>query len=167
MVAEPHHITTFLIHFVRCTMTRHALITSLVLALVLLSCSEPEPKPIVYGSDQCAACRMGITDQKFGAELVTTKGKTYVFDSPECMIEFAEGGTVPKDDVHSLWVTDFLQPGTLIDARTACYLESDMIHSPMGLNVAAFRDEHACERARVNFVGTQRRYPDVVNLVMN
>jgi copper chaperone NosL len=148
-------------------MKRILIILSTLMSLMIVSCSEPKPQPIAYGTAQCAACRMGITDQKFGSELVTTKGKTYVFDSPECMIEFAEGGTVAKDEIHSLWVTDFLQPGTLIDARTAWYLESDMIHSPMGLNVAAFRDEHACERARVNFVGTPRRYADVVDLVMN
>lgn len=144
-----------------------ALIITSILACALLvaSCSEPEPKNIAYGSDQCASCRMGITDQKFGSEIVTKTGKSYMFDSPECMIEWAEGGSVQKSDIHSYWVTDFLQPGSLIEARTACYLESDMIHSPMGMNVAAFRDQHACERARVNFVGKVRTFDDVVHLV--
>lgn len=143
------------------------LIISSVLACVVLitSCSEPEPRNIAYGSDQCASCRMAVTDQKFGAEIVTTTGKIYTFDSPECMIEWTEGGSVSKSDILSYWVTDFLQPGSLIEARTACYLESEMIHSPMGLNVAAFRDQHACERARVNFVGTVRTFDDVSHLV--
>lgn len=110
---------------------------------------------------------MGTTDQKFGAEIVMKTGKTFVFDSPECMIEWAEGTTVKKIDIHSFWVTDFINPGTLIDARTACYLESDMIHSPMGLNVAAFRDNNSCERARVNFVGKVRTFDEVLTLPNN
>lgn len=143
------------------------LISIMSISIFLPSCSDPEPKAIVYGSEQCTSCRMGITDQKFGAEIIMKTGKGYVFDSPECMIEWAEGTVVKKSEIHSYWVTDFINPGTLIDARTACYLESDMIHSPMGLNVAAFRDSNACERARVNFVGKARTFDEVLTLVNN
>lgn len=145
-------------------MIMRLIIVFLFCEFLLTSCSGPEAKPIMYGTDQCAACRMGIADQKFGSELVTSTGKSYVFDSPECMIEFAHGGNVDAKQVHSVWVTDFINPGTLIDARSAWYLASDMIKSPMGLNVAAFADQQAAERARINYVGTLMRYDGVVAL---
>jgi len=108
---------------------------------------------------------MGITDQKFGAELLMNTGKSHVFDSPECMIEWVKGGTVVESGIHSYWVTDFVNPGTLIEAKSAWYLESDMIHSPMGLNVAAFHDSVNCDAAHHSFVGTVRTFDEVTHLV--
>lgn len=137
----------------------------LSVGFIIASCNDPAPRPINYGSDQCATCRMDISDPKYGAEVVTTTGKTFVFDSPECMIEFTRGTEVDSSQVHSLWVTDFINPGTLIEAHSAWYLKSDMIHSPMGLNVAAFTSKEAADRARINFVGTVLRYTAVAALV--
>jgi len=110
---------------------------------------------------------MAISDEKFGSEAIMNTGKMFVFDSPECMIGWYEGGTVHKADVQSLWVTEFIHPETLIDARTATYLESRMIRSPMGLNVAAFRDKESCERAEISFDGSVRTFDEVVALATN
>jgi len=133
--------------------------------IIHTGCSSPESRPISYGQEDCASCRMRITDRKFGAELVTVTGKTYVFDAPECMLGFVRTGTtVRADDVHSLWVTDFVRPGTLIDARAAYYLESEMIHSPMGMNTAAFGAASDRDRAALSFPGTVRNYDAVYGL---
>jgi len=108
---------------------------------------------------------MRITDRKFGAELVTSTGKTYVFDAPECMLgSVRSGNPVSKDNIHSLWVTDFVRPGTLINAQTAFYLESDMIRSPMGMNVAAFSMASDRDRAAMSFPGSARNYDAVYEL---
>ncbi|GMV54051.1 MAG: hypothetical protein D8M52_04330 [Chlorobi bacterium] len=138
----------------------------LLTLLFLVACSEPAPRGINYDKEQCASCKMGITDQKFGAEIVTKKGKIFVFDAPECMINYIQAGTVSSDDVHSLWVTNFLEPGTLIKAETACYLHSDMIHSPMTLDVAAFKDSATCEKVRLNFAGDVLNFDAVRKLVL-
>ncbi len=60
----------------------------LLLSLVTASCGS-NPEPINYGHDECEFCRMQISDNRYGAELVTDKGKVYKFDSIECLIEFA------------------------------------------------------------------------------
>lgn len=137
------------------------------IGVAMSSCSKPEPRPIEYGKDQCAHCRMGISDKKFGSEAIMNTGKMFVFDAPECMIAWYESGAVNKADVQSLWVTEFIHPETLIDARTATYLESRMIRSPMGLNVAAFRDSVSCERAEISFDGSVRTFDEVVTLATN
>lgn len=140
-------------------------ITLGILVLLLVSCSDPKPRPIEYGKDQCASCKMGITDKKFGSEVVTNTGKVYVFDALECMLEWASSKNAETQTIHSMWVTDFIRPETLIQTNSACYLESDMIHSPMGLNVAAFADSNECERARMSFVGKQRTLEEVQQIV--
>ena len=55
------------------------------LSLVILSCGI-SPLPIDYNHDECAYCKMKIADARFGAELVTSKGKVFKFDSAECLI---------------------------------------------------------------------------------
>ncbi|HCN04181.1 MAG TPA: hypothetical protein DIS79_01055 [Bacteroidetes bacterium] len=134
--------------------------------IILMSgCGSPEPRAITYGQEDCHSCKMRITDRKFGAELVTSTGKTYVFDAPECMLGSVRSGKpVSKDNIHSLWVTDFVRPGTLINAQTAFYLESEMIRSPMGMNVAAFSIASDRDRAALSFPGSARNYDAVYEL---
>lgn len=135
---------------------------TLVSLFLLFGCAIPEPVPIAYGKDECVNCRMSISDSKFGAEVVTTKAKTYKFDALECMLGWYAAGSVPQTDIHSLWVTDFIRPGTLIDARTAFYLESAMFRSPMGMNYAAFGISEERLRARFNYPGNDRTFDDAL-----
>lgn len=121
-----------------------AIVALLLLGAPAIGCSAG-PTPIDYGKDECAACRMRITDARFGAELVTTRGKPYKFDAVECMVGFVDRGAVARTDIHSLWVGNFAKPGELIDARSALYLRTDRVRSPMGLNALAFAS--AADRA--------------------
>lgn len=150
----------------RCELYRQLTVfTVLGIALLASSCGSPEPRAISYGQEDCHSCKMRITDRKFGAELVTSTGKTYVFDALECMLGSVRSNKpVGKEDIHSLWVTDFVHPGTLINAQTAFYLESEMIRSPMGMNVAAFSVANDRDRAAMSFPGTARSYDAVYEL---
>lgn len=120
---------------------------------LLVACGESGPAPIQFGSDQCAYCRMTISDKKFASELITSKGKPYKFDSPECLFRFFSDETVEtRSKVASLWVTNYKQPGELIDAKSAFYLQNPEFRSPMGLNIAAFKTE-------ADVVAMFERYP--------
>ena len=48
------------------------------------ACSKGH-QPINYGEDECEFCKMMVMDKRYGAELVTDKGKIYFFDSIECL----------------------------------------------------------------------------------
>lgn len=110
----------------------------LMALLVLLSACTPEAEPIHYGHDNCAHCMMTITDQRYGSELVTKKGRVFTFDSVECLAAYLAEGKVAREDVHALLVTDFKQPGTLIPVEDAFFLHSPTLRSPMGMNLTAF-----------------------------
>ena len=136
-----------------------------LVALILFGCSSPEPLPIDFGNVQCTACKMLVADTRFGAEAVSITGKVFVFDAPECMLGwYLAEEQIKQDDVHSLWVSDHAAPATLIDARTALFLESEELHSPMSMNVAAFSTEAALRDALARYGGTRRSYDDVVAL---
>lgn len=109
----------------------------LVFTLSLVGCAV-EPEPLAYGTDSCHNCKMTLMDKKFGAELVTTKGKVYKFDDINCMLSFYNSGSVRKEEYEHKLVIDFSQPGKFINVEKAYFFKSDEIKSPMASGVAAF-----------------------------
>jgi copper chaperone NosL len=107
-------------------------------AAALLTGCQVEPQPIRYGEDACAHCRMTVSDARFGAELLTTTGKTYPFDSVECLADYVRAHPEAEAQTHSLWVTSFDAPGELIPLADAFVLYSPALRSPMGRGLAAF-----------------------------
>ena len=107
------------------------------LSLIGYSCAV-KPEPLAYGQDACYVCKMTLVDKKFGAEIVTRKGKIYKFDDTNCMINFHNSGVEPEENMADRLVIDFDNPGNLINAQEAFYLKSNHVQSPMGGQVAAF-----------------------------
>ena len=109
--------------------------------LILVSCNV-EPEPINYNYDECAYCKMKIADIRFGAEMVTSKGKVHKYDSVECLVRtYIEN---EKTKYAFIIVTDYSQPHNLIDASSATFMISEKQPSPMGGNLSAYQSkEHA------------------------
>ena len=135
---------------------------SLVLGLSLASCST-EPQPIHYGKDTCYHCKMTLVDNKFGCEIVSRKGKQYKFDDANCLISFIQSGVLKTQDIAHCLITDFTSPGVLIDARTALYVKSDQIKSPMAGNIAAFLDKEKLERTNASWKGEALTWDDLMS----
>jgi copper chaperone NosL len=110
-------------------------------ATLLNGCTK-KPAAIAFGTDACEHCSMTITDNHYGAVLVTDKGRSYKFDSVECMLDaLGNGGKLAGTTVHSFYVMDYAHPGTVIDASHASFLVSPNLPSPMGANVTSFAQE--------------------------
>lgn len=125
---------------------------AIVVLLSILSCSV-EPEPLQYGQDACHTCKMTLMDRKFGAELVTDKGKVFKFDDINCMLTYYHSSDVdPSSFAHRL-VVDFSQPGKLIEAPHAFYLKSPGIKSPMASQVAAFEKKESMEQHQKDLKG--------------
>lgn len=114
---------------------------SVVAVVLLLSSCGTEPEPILFGKDACEHCRMTIMDPKFGAELVTSKGKVFKFDDVNCMVHLGKGLPDGLDGAAHLLISDMSNPGQLIPVKEAFMLRSEEVRSPMGSRVAAFSVE--------------------------
>jgi copper chaperone NosL len=112
-------------------------ITILLLVFIFLSCGI-EPEPINYGKDLCAHCNMKIMDKRYGAELVSSKGKVFKFDSGECLIEYINQDNLTDINNGLTLVTDFNNPGNLIKTSEAVFIISQKLPSPMGAFLTAF-----------------------------
>ena len=117
--------------------------SALALLLLFFSCNVG-PKAINYGSDGCYFCKMTIVDKVHAAEIVTKKGKVYMFDATECMIHFMED--FDTTEIKLYLSNNYTEPETLIDATNATFLISENIPSPMGAFLSAFKSKTDAEK---------------------
>ena len=132
-----------------------------LLALLMLASCKIEPQPIAFGTDACHFCHMTIVDRQHACELVTGKGKAFKFDAVECLLNHIK--EVPADPKALLLVSDFYQPGTLIDAEGAAYLVSENLPSPMGAFLTAFVSEAGGRKAQLEYGGTLYDWQGIQN----
>lgn len=136
----------------------------IVLGLMLitgLSCST-DPEPINFGADQCTLCRMNISETKFGAEIVTKKGKVYKYDAVECMLNAVNMEKVSAGEIAGYYTVDASNPKQLIDAVTAVYLISPKFPSPMGADLSAFSKKESAEDFRKQYGGDLKSWSDLL-----
>jgi copper chaperone NosL len=109
---------------------------AIMACLLFFSCTDTQPKPIRLNSDSCEFCKMTISDGKFGAEVLTQKGRHYKFDDISCMVQYVKANTATN--YTAFFISDYLNDNTLIPAENSHYLKGGDIHSPMRGNIAAF-----------------------------
>lgn len=133
-----------------------------MLVLLIAACSQ-EPVKIYYGSDECAHCRMIISDDRFAAQLITEKGRAVKFDAIECMAAFSNTN---KESVEGakLWVSNFNNPGNWLDAEQAKFVKSEVIKSPMGESLLALPKVEEAEKHIEEYPGQTMSWEEVVNL---
>lgn len=132
-----------------------------LLAASLASCTV-QPEPLQYGRDICHLCKMTLVDKKYGAELVTRRGKIYRFDDINCMINFYNSNYEATEDFQYKLVVDFSKPGQLIDASNAFYLKSGELRTPMGSEVAAFESKSSLDAHKKQVSGIFLAWGEVI-----
>lgn len=130
------------------------------LTFFLTSCSV-KPEPIAYGTDVCHACKMTLMDHKFGAELVTKKGKVYKFDDMRCFLDYYNSGFESNDAYQYILVVDYANEKNLIDATNAFYITSPEIRSPMDGQVAAFSSKGTMDSFKKQWEGVYLTWGEV------
>lgn len=107
-----------------------------VLLLALSSCGKRGPVPIMPSVDQCAFCKMTISDVKYGAEAITDKGRIYKFDDIACMRNYCNENT--QLQIATFYVSDFADSSRLIVATEASFISGGSIVTPMHGGIIAF-----------------------------
>lgn len=129
--------------------------------MLLLSSCETAVEKIVVGRDQCYSCKMEISDQRFGAALLTGKGKTYKFDDIACLLDFMKSGFLEEGLVKEVYLTDFSGKHELIPAYQAFLLEGQALETPMGGHVAAFSVRDSLHRVMEQVDGVEKKWSDI------
>lgn len=130
------------------------------LTLSLSGCST-DPQPIRIGQDNCDFCKMTISDNRFGAEIITKKSKVYKFDDEHCIMAFLHSKKVEQEQIAGTYFTNFSSPHQLINVENAYFLQSPSFKSPMNGNIAAFSNEDSLEKILPKFYGNKISWEDM------
>lgn len=131
-----------------------------MLTVTLGSCST-DPQPLRLGRDNCDQCKMTISDQRFGAEIVSKKGKVFKFDDSHCVLAYLNEKKIDKDQVAGVYFTHFLAPHELLKAEQTYFLQSPALKSPMNGNVAAFANEDSLHAMISQYYGNKISWEDL------
>jgi copper chaperone NosL len=119
-----------------------------LLPLFLISCTV-KPEPIKIG-DLCDNCHMSVSDVRFGAEVITKKGRRLKFDSINCLQSYLSKNS---DQAEKIFVSDYSHQGELINVNDAHFLSHSKISGPMGPDTIASKDESALEKIKSQVSG--------------
>ena len=117
--------------------TKAVLVT--ISLFVLLGC-QSGPQAIKSGKDNCSFCKMTFTDPKYGAELVTQKGKVYKFDDIHCIQSFLTSKIADVTGANDIYLVDFAGSHSLVKVSECFLLQGGEIRGPMDGNVIAFKE---------------------------
>jgi copper chaperone NosL len=132
--------------------------------LTLISACNHGPQPINVNSDNCDYCRMMISDKEFASQVLNKQGRSFKFDSVECMAAY-DLSNEGDDVVNSRWVPNFLNTDEWLEATSAFYLHSETLRSPMGMYLSAYSNRADAERMQAEYGGRVIGYQAVLDLV--
>ena len=127
------------------------------MALLLLffsSCHTP-PEPIRAGKDNCFYCKMMVSDVRFGAELITQKGRVQKFDDIHCLKSYLKEAPGDKGQGAEIYFQDFCDGNQLLPAKAMYLLNSDSLRGPMGGRVVAFSNRDSMQKTAREFHGSE------------
>lgn len=128
--------------------------TLFAVMFALSSCNNG-PVPIVAGTDNCDYCKMSVADARFGAEVLSKKGKAWKFDDVHCLIAFIKEGRVKNEDIQEVYFTRFDGKNELMPSTAALLMYSETLRTPMGSNITAFADRGSFDAAKQKFIGKE------------
>lgn len=137
----------------------NSLTLPIVAMLFFASCNNG-PRAIKVGVDGCHFCKMTVSDKKFGAELVTDKGKVFVFDDIHCIGAYLQQDSAVLQGAD-IYITDF-ENGNLLHKEDVILWESESFKSPMGSNVAAFSNQASLGKFKESFPGKEVSWEEAV-----
>ena len=108
------------------------------LFLITITSCKSVPEPLKMGIDNCHFCKMTISDNRFGAEIVTQKGKVYKFDDTHCILDYLKSKEIESANIKNIYITNYSGNHQLIDVKNIFLLSAPELRSPMGGNIAAF-----------------------------
>jgi copper chaperone NosL len=107
---------------------------------------------------------MTLADRRYGAEIVTKRGRALPFDDAGCAAEQLATREIGLDEVSSVWVVDYTHPDSLIPATGATFVRSKEIKTPMGSGVIATSDRASADSLAQAFHGEVLTWTEILSL---
>ncbi|TVR77883.1 MAG: nitrous oxide reductase [Saprospirales bacterium] len=133
----------------------------MAMALFIIGCTV-EPRPINFGHDDCELCKMKLMDERFGAQLVTDKGRIFMFDDVNCMVMFLDSEEGKRHNYSYELIVDFSNPGELLDVHYTYFLQTPEVRTPMNSEIIALPNEEKANELRSEMNGIRLVWGEVL-----
>lgn len=115
-----------------------AMTAAVTIALAVACCSSaPQPAPLDTRSEQCASCRMAVSDARLASQLVAPEELPLFFDDLDCLVNFLKAGKAPP--AATAFVADH-RTKVWVRADRAVYTRVPALETPMGSHLIAHVD---------------------------
>lgn len=104
-----------------------------------IACGPVRPAAIDPANDQCASCRMIVSDARFAAQVAAPGEEPRFFDDLRCLHEALLASPPPAPGTV-VFVTDF-RTGDWVPASTAVFARLPQVETPMASHWVAWADE--------------------------
>ncbi|MFH7005719.1 nitrous oxide reductase accessory protein NosL [Flavobacterium bizetiae] len=131
-----------------------------IITSFLFSCSGDRAIPIKINTDNCDYCKMGISDGKHGAEIITAKGRSYKFDDIACMANYCKEHS--ETQIKAYYVHDYTKDNELIRAEKAFFISGGTIKTPMNGKIAAFSSKSQAKAFEAEFKATEIEWKVII-----
>lgn len=145
-------------------MIRKSLVNLFFSFLFFIGCTVI-PEPVMFGSDFCNHCTMTIYDHRYGGLLLTKKGKSYKFDSLECLLKFESEKLEKTEFVSARYVFNTFRKGKLIPLEKAFFLRIPNLRSPMGQGIWASDSSLEISKAKNEHGGEVLNWSQLKNIL--
>ena len=108
---------------------------------------------------------MKLEDYRFGGLILTQKGKSYKFDSLECLLRFQAQKLNINEAIKARYVFHSFKKGEIIELEKAHFLKVPNLNSPMGIGILASDSAEEITKAKNEFGGEVMTWPQVENLL--
>lgn len=146
-------------------LTKIVKVIAVIGLLLLATACNQEPAEVHYDSDECAHCKMMITDEQFASQIVTDKGKALKFDAIECMAVY-QRENADQFEGAILYVSNYNQPGNWLKVEEAQFVKSEVVNSPMGESLLAFPSKEEAQMHVSEWPGRLLEWAEVSQIEM-
>ncbi len=128
-------------------------LAALATAVFAVACSggEPQPAALDTRNEQCASCRMAVSDARFAAQIVAPGELPRFFDDVGCLGDFVRAGKAPAGSVA--FVADH-RTKAWVRAERASFTRVPGLETPMSSHVVAHADALSRDQDPVTKGGT-------------
>ena len=105
---------------------------------------------------------MTIGDARFPSEIVTKKGKVFIFDDVHCILGYMKENPATTKNIKDIYLTDYTGDHSFINVNNAHLFRSPELRSPMNGNIAAFSNTDSMNRAMETFKGESVVWSDLI-----
>ena len=123
-------------------------------ALFILGCGASEVRPVeLFPEDECANCRMSVSDPKYASQIITEGGEVLKYDDLSCLEKYRKDHAEAK--IAAIFVKDF-ESTQWLRYENSIIVQTG-IETPMGSGKVAVSSNDRATAVRMKFPAEEKK----------